>query len=204
MYTKIFKRVIDVVGALFLLVTLSPLLLLVSFLLMFTMGSAFFVQERGGYQGKIFKLYKFKTMTDERDILGQLLPDERRLTPVGRFIRKWSIDELLGLFNVIRGEMSLIGPRPQLAEYLAKYTQEQYRRHDIRPGITGWAQVNGRNAITWERKFELDVWYVDHVSCWLDMKIAAITLYKVLKRVDINQEGHATASLFQGSEGNAE
>lgn len=204
MYRKIFKRIIDFFAAVFLLIVLSPFFLATSFVLLFTMGSVFFVQERGGYQGKTFKLYKFKTMTDECDIFGDLLPDERRLGPVGIFIRKWSIDELPGIFNVLRGEMSLIGPRPQLAKYLEKYTPEQNRRHDILPGITGWAQVNGRNAIAWEKKFELDVWYVDNVSLWLDLKIAAITLYKVLKRVDINQEGHATVSAFQGTETSAE
>lgn len=200
MYSKFFKRSIDLFGAIFLLILLSPLLLIVSLVLFFTMGSVFFVQERGGYQGKVFKIIKFKTMTDERDLFGNLLPDERRLTAVGNFVRKWSIDELLGLINVLRGEMSLIGPRPQLAEYLPRYTPEQYRRHDVMPGITGWAQVNGRNAISWSKKFELDVWYVDHLSFWLDMKIVLMTVYKVLKKADINQEGYATVSVFQGVE----
>lgn len=200
MYSKFFKRSIDLFGAIFLLILLSPLLLIVSLVLFFTMGSVFFVQERGGYHGKVFKIIKFKTMTDERDLFGNLLPDERRLTAVGNFVRKWSIDELLGLINVLRGEMSLIGPRPQLAEYLPRYTPEQYRRHDVMPGITGWAQVNGRNAISWSKKFELDVWYVDHLSFWLDMKIALMTVYKVLKKADINQEGYATVSVFQGVE----
>jgi len=200
MYSKFFKRSIDLFGAIFLLILLSPLLLIVSLVLFFTMGSVFFVQERGGYQGKVFKIIKFKTMTDERDLFGNLLPDERRLTAVGNFVRKWSIDELLGLINVLRGEMSLIGPRPQLAEYLPRYTPKQYRRHDVMPGITGWAQVNGRNAISWSKKFELDVWYVDHLSFWLDMKIALMTVYKVLKKADINQEGYATVSVFQGVE----
>lgn len=203
-YRKIGKRVIDILGASILLTLLSPLLFVVSVILYFTQGAVFFVQERGGYKGKVFNLYKFKTMTDEKDVFGNLLPDERRLTPIGTFIRKWSIDELLGLINVLRGEMSLIGPRPQLAEYLDKYTAEQFRRHDILPGVTGWAQVNGRNAITWEKKFELDVWYVDNLSFWLDVKIAAMTLYKVLKCADINQEGQATVSAFQGSESGAE
>ncbi|MCD8499620.1 MAG: sugar transferase [Gammaproteobacteria bacterium] len=200
MYNKFFKRSIDLFGAVFFLLLLSPLLLVVSLVLFFTMGSVFFVQERGGYQGKVFKIVKFKTMTDERDLYGNLLPDERRLTAVGNFVRKWSIDELLGLINVLRGDMSLIGPRPQLAEYLPRYTPEQYRRHEVMPGITGWAQVNGRNAISWHKKFELDVWYVDHLSFWLDMKIALMTVYKVLKKADINQEGYATVSAFQGVE----
>lgn len=204
MYIKLFKRLIDFSAALFLLILLFPVLFITSIVLIFTIGSVFFTQDRGGYQGKVFKIYKFKTMTDEHDIFGHLLPDERRLTRVGQFIRKWSIDELLGLINVLRGEMSLIGPRPQLAEYLEKYTPEQNRRHDVLPGITGWAQVNGRNAITWEKKFELDVWYVNHLSFILDMKIAAMTVYKVLKRVDINQEGQATVCAFQGNETRAE
>ncbi len=201
MYSIIIKRILDFFGALLLIICLSPLLIVAALVLFFAMdGSIFFMQERGGYKGKTFKLYKFKTMTDKCDDSGALLPDERRLTVIGVFIRKWSIDELPGLINVLRGEMSLIGPRPQLAEYLAKYTPEQQRRHDILPGITGWAQVNGRNAITWERKFELDVWYVDNVSFFLDMKIAFMTIYKVLKRVDINEEGQATVSMFRGTE----
>ncbi len=201
MYSILIKRILDFFGALLLLTCLSPLLIVVSVILFFAMdGAIFFTQERGGYKGKTFTLYKFKTMTDKCDDSGALLPDEKRLTAIGVFVRKWSIDELPGLINVLRGEMSLIGPRPQLAEYLAKYTPEQQRRHDILPGITGWAQVNGRNAITWERKFELDVWYVDHVFFFLDVKIVFMTIYKVLKRVDINEEGHATVSMFRGAE----
>jgi lipopolysaccharide/colanic/teichoic acid biosynthesis glycosyltransferase len=201
MYSIIIKRIFDFFAALFLIICLSPLLIATGLVLFFVMdGSIFFTQERGGYKGKIFRIYKFKTMTDEKDPSGALLPDERRLTAIGVFVRKWSIDELPGLLNVLRGEMSLIGPRPQLAEYLDKYTPEQQRRHDILPGITGWAQVNGRNAIAWERKFELDVWYVDNVSFFLDMKIAFMTIYKVLKRVDINEEGQATVSMFRGTE----
>lgn len=201
MYSIIIKRILDFFGALLLIICLSPLLIVAGLVLFFAMdGSIFFTQERGGYKGKTFKLYKFKTMTDKCDYSGALLPDERRLTAIGVFVRKWSIDELPGLLNVLRGEMSLIGPRPQLAEYLPKYTAEQKRRHDILPGITGWAQVNGRNAITWERKFELDVWYVDNVSFFLDMKIVFMTIYKVLKRADINEEGQATVSMFRGTE----
>lgn len=198
MYATIFKRFIDFSGAALLLILLSPLMLVVYLLLDHTMGSAVFTQNRGGYKGKTFKIYKFKTMNDKRGLDGQLLPDEDRLTSIGIFLRKSSIDELPGLINVLRGEMSLIGPRPQLAEYLEKYTPTQQRRHDVLPGITGWAQVNGRNAISWERKFELDVWYVDNLSFRLDMKIALMTIYKVLKRADINEEGQATVAMFRG------
>lgn len=205
MYSRIFKRYIDIIGAIFFLIVLSPVLLSTCVLLLLqTNGTIFFTQLRGGYQGKVFKIYKFKTMNDHRGLDGQLLPDEDRLTSVGIFLRKWSIDELPGLINVLRGEMSLIGPRPQLAEYLEKYTPEQKRRHNVLPGITGWAQVNGRNAITWERKFILDVWYVDHLSLALDLKIAAMTVYKVLKRADISEEGQATMSAFKGSEGSVD
>ena len=205
MYSIAIKRTIDFFGALLLLIVLSPLLIVAGLVLFFAMnGSIFFTQERGGYKGKTFRIYKFKTMTDEKDASGVLLPDEKRLTAVGVFVRKWSIDELPGLINVLRGEMSLIGPRPQLAEYLDKYTPEQQRRHDVLPGITGWAQVNGRNAIAWERKFELDVWYVDHVSFFLDVKIAFMTIYKVLKQVDINEEGQATVSIFRGARAEVE
>lgn len=205
MYSRLFKRIIDFWGALFLLGLLCPVLITVGIALFFSMnGSVFFIQERGGRHGTIFKLYKFKTMNDKRDPSGELLSDEARLTSLGIFLRKWSIDELPGLINVLRGEMSLIGPRPQLAEYLPLYTQEQSRRHEVLPGITGWAQVNGRNAISWEKKFDLDVWYVDNISFRLDMKIALITIYKVIKRADICQEGQATVSMFQGSEIRAE
>jgi len=198
MYATIFKRFIDFSGAALLLILLSPIMLVVYLLLDHTMGSAVFTQNRGGYKGKTFKIYKFKTMNDKCGLDGQFLPDEDRLTSIGIFLRKSSIDELPGLINVLRGEMSLIGPRPQLAEYLEKYTPTQQRRHDVLPGITGWAQVNGRNAISWERKFELDVWYVDNLSFRLDMKIALMTIYKVLKRADINEEGQATVAMFRG------
>lgn len=199
MYQFIIKRAMDVFGACVVALLLSPLLLLVSLLNYFMTGAVLFTQERGGYKGKIFNIYKFKTMTDKRGLDGQLLSDDCRLTSFGNFLRKWSIDELPGLINVMRGEMSLIGPRPQLASYLSLYNEEQVKRHDVLPGITGWAQVNGRNAIEWKRKFELDGWYVDHISFWLDMKIALMTIYKVIKRVDINEEGYATASIFTGN-----
>jgi len=158
-----------------------------------------FRQVRPGYRGRLFELYKFRSMTEARDIQGRLLPDEQRLTRWGRFLRATSLDELPELLNVLRGEMSLIGPRPLLVQYLERYTPEQARRHEVLPGITGWAQVNGRNVLTWEDKFHLDVWYVDHWSFWLDLKILSLTLWKVLTREGISQVGHATAREFVGS-----
>jgi len=160
-----------------------------------------FRQVRPGYQGQPFTLYKFRTMTDARDAAGRLLSDEQRLTRFGRFLRATSLDELPELFNVLRGEMSLVGPRPLLMQYLERYTPEQARRHEVYPGITGWAQVNGRNALTWEDKFRLDVWYVDHWSLALDVKILLITLWKVLRREGISQPGHVTAEEFMGTKG---
>jgi lipopolysaccharide/colanic/teichoic acid biosynthesis glycosyltransferase len=159
----------------------------------------FFCQPRPGYKGRIFKLCKFRTMREAYDANGNLLPDAQRLTPLGRFLRATSLDELPELFNVLRGEMSLVGPRPLLVAYLERYTPEQMRRHDVLPGITGWAQVNGRNALSWEDKFRLDVWYVDHWSLWLDLKILALTVWKVLRREGINQPGQATMEEFMGS-----
>jgi len=159
-----------------------------------------FTQERPGLHGRIFKMYKFRTMRDLRDAGGNLLPDEQRLTKLGRFLRSTSLDELPELFNVLKGEMSLVGPRPLLVAYLDRYTPEQARRHEVLPGITGWAQVNGRNAISWEEKFKLDVWYVDHQSFWLDLKILFMTLAKVFKREGISAEGSATAPEFMGSD----
>lgn len=161
-------------------------------------AGAFFFQERPGLHGRIFRLVKFKTMTDERDADGNLLPDADRLTPVGRLVRSTSIDELPQLWNVLRGDMSLIGPRPLLVQYLPLYTPDQARRHNVRPGITGWAQVNGRNAISWQRKFELDVWYVDHCTLATDLRILLLTIKKVLTRADINQAGQATMEAFNG------
>ncbi len=159
----------------------------------------FFCQLRPGLHGRPFNIYKFRTMTDERDKDGKLLPDGDRLTRLGRFLRKSSLDELPELFNVIKGDISIVGPRPLLMQYLGRYTTEQARRHEVKPGITGWAQVNGRNAITWQHKFKLDVWYVDHLSFWLDLKIIALTTWNILRREGINQPGQATAEEFKGS-----
>ena len=194
------KRLFDLVLALVVLVLFSPLILLVAFLIRVKMGApVIFRQQRPGYRGKPFYLYKFRTMTAEVDEKGNLLHDEKRLTPLGAKLRKLSIDELPQLFNVIRGELSFVGPRPLLMEYLERYSEEQARRHEVRPGITGWAQVNGRNAITWEEKFKLDVWYVDNRSFWLDMKILWLTLVKVLRAEGISGEGTATMTKFMGS-----
>lgn len=188
MYKYIFKRIIDFFIALCVLLVICPILLFIIIWLYFGNKGAgvFFTQERPGKNGKIFKVIKFKSMTDERDQNGNLLPNEQRITKVGAFIRKTSIDELPQLFNVLKGDMALIGPRPLRVDYLPLYSKEQARRHNIRPGITGWAQVNGRNAISWTKKFELDVWYVDHISFILDLKIIYMTILKVLKHADIN------------------
>lgn len=200
MYRHFFKRLFDFLIALVALLVIWPVLLIVAIWLHFANkgAGAFFTQERPGRNGKIFKLFKFKSMTDERDKNGELLPDEYRLTPVGRFVRATSIDELPQLINVLKGDMSLIGPRPLLVQYLPLYTPEQMRRHDVRPGITGWAQVNGRNAISWGDKFRLDVWYVDNLSLWLDVKIIFITIKKVLFRENINSASAATMEAFNG------
>jgi hypothetical protein len=199
-YRGFWKRVIDVVVAVLGLAMVGWLLLLVAVWLRFANkgAGAFFLQERPGWHGKIFKVIKFKTMTDECDSEGHLLPDERRLTSVGRWVRSTSIDELPQLINVLKGDMSLIGPRPLLVQYLPLYSAEQSRRHDVRPGITGWAQCHGRNAISWAQKFALDVWYVDHVSLVTDLKIIVITLYKVLKREDISSSTCDTMEDFNG------
>ena len=174
-----------------------PLLLLIGVLIRWRIGSpVLFRQKRPGRGGVPFELVKFRTMTSVRDAQGSLLPDERRLTPIGRFLRSTSLDEIPELLNVIKGEMSLVGPRPLLTEYLPRYTPEQARRHEVKPGITGWAQVNGRNAISWERRFELDVWYVDHYGLWLDLRILALTLLKVFQRAGISADGHATMPEF--------
>ena len=187
MYKNFFKRVIDFLIVLTALLIIWPFLLLIYiWLTIVNKGAgAIFYQERPGLHGKIFKVMKFKSMTDERDADGNLLPNELRLTKVGKFVRSTSIDELPQLINVLKGDMALIGPRPLLTKYLELYSEEQARRHDVRPGITGWAQVNGRNAITWTKKFELDVWYVDHCSLWLDIKIIFMTIMNVLKSKDI-------------------
>lgn len=216
MYRHFFKRFLDFTIALIVLVCSFPVLMAVTLWIghprpLKTVGRkwenwevrkwlkrAFFVQERPGKDGKIFKIIKFKTMTDDRDANGELLPDEQRLTRVGRFVRSTSIDELPQLVNVLKGEMSLIGPRPLLVQYLSLYNKEQARRHEVRPGISGWAQCHGRNTITWKQKFEFDVWYVDHISLWMDIKVVLVTIKNVLLRRDINQEGSATMEVFNG------
>lgn len=216
MYRHFFKRFLDFTIALIVLVCFSPVLMAVTLWIghprpLKTVGRkwenwgvrkwlkrAFFVQERPGKDGKIFKIIKFKTMTDDRDANGELLPDEQRLTRVGRFVRSTSIDELPQLVNVLKGEMSLIGPRPLLVQYLPLYNKEQARRHEVRPGISGWAQCHGRNTITWKQKFEFDVWYVDHMSLWMDIKVILVTIRNVLLRKDINQKGSATMEVFNG------
>ncbi len=200
MYRKFIKPFIDYSVALIGLLLLTPLLLLIASILYLQMGRPiFFVQTRPGYKGKPFRLIKFRTMKNLTDTNGNLLPDEQRLTRFGRFLRSTSLDELPELINVLKGEMSLVGPRPLLMEYLPLYSKEQARRHDVKPGITGWAQVNGRNAVTWQDRFKLDVWYVDHVSFWLDIKILLLTLLKVIKREGINQPGQATMQKFTGN-----
>lgn len=202
MYRHFFKRFLDFWIALVALLCVSPLLLVVTaWLHVANKGAgAFFFQERPGWHGQIFKVIKFKTMTDERDAEGNLLPDGDRLTKVGKFVRSTSIDELPQLINVLKGDMSLIGPRPLLVQYLPLYSPEQARRHEVRPGISGWAQCHGRNAISWTEKFKLDVWYVDHVSLWTDIKVILITIKKVLFKEDINQAGGqwATMDPFNG------
>ena len=199
LYRNFLKRVLDLVVSLFAFCLLLPLFIVVTALLFIAnQGSPFFVQPRPGKKGRIFRLVKFKTMNDKKDAVGNLLSDAERLTGIGKFIRKTSLDEIPQLINVIKGEMSLIGPRPLLVEYLPLYNDTQKRRHDVRPGITGWAQVNGRNAIGWKEKFELDVWYVDHVSFRLDCKIILFTLMKVVKSEGVSQQGHATMSKFDG------
>lgn len=200
MYKLILKRIIDFFIVLCVLLVIWPFLLLITIWLHFANkgAGAFFTQARPGKDGKIFKVIKFKTMTDERNVDGNLLPDAERLTKVGRFVRSTSIDELPQLINVLKGDMALIGPRPLLPQYLPLYSKEQARRHEVRPGITGWAQVNGRNAISWTKKFELDVWYVDHCSFSLDVKIVFLTIKKVFMREGISQEGQATMEFFNG------
>ena len=200
MYKHFFKRVIDFTLALLALLAICPLLLCVTIWLHFANkgAGAFFLQERPGLHGKIFKVIKFKTMTDERDAEGNLLPDADRLTKIGKFVRSTSIDELPQLINVLKGDMALIGPRPLLVQYLPLYSKEQARRHDVRPGISGWAQCHGRNAISWTEKFKLDVWYVDHCTLWTDLKVIFITIKKVVCRADINSATSATMEAFNG------
>lgn len=201
MYKNCFKRMIDCCLAMVAIVVLSPVMAAVAVLLAVANKGAgvVFTQTRPGKNGRLFKVMKFKTMTDERDENGNLLPDAQRLTKTGKFIRSTSLDELPQLFNVLKGDMALIGPRPLLPQYLPLYSKEQARRHDVRPGITGWAQVHGRNAISWKKKFELDVWYVDHCSFWLDLKIILLTVKKVVVREGITQEGQATTEFFNGN-----
>ena len=200
MYKHGLKRVIDFILVFIVLVVIWPILLLITIWLHFANkgAGAFFTQERPGKDGRIFRVIKFKSMTDERDASGKLLPDAKRLTHVGKFVRATSIDELPQLINVLKGDMALIGPRPLLPEYLPLYSEEQARRHEVRPGITGWAQVNGRNAISWSRKFELDVWYVEHCSLLLDVRIMLLTIKKVFAKEGIVKDGMATTVRFDG------
>lgn len=201
MYASFFKPLLDFMAALLGLLLLSPIFILVTIALIFAnQGKPFFYQSRPGKNERIFKIIKFKTMNDRRDAKGNLLPDAERLTKMGQFVRKNSLDEIPQLINVLKGDMSLIGPRPLLPEYLPLYNQHQKRRHEVKPGITGWAQVNGRNAISWQQKFDFDVWYVDNLSFALDLKIIGQTLYKVIKKEGISQEGHVTIEAFNGNE----
>ena len=199
-----FKSIADRLASLLALLLLSPLLAVVALLVRLCLGSpVLFRQQRPGYGGRPFDLLKFRTMTNQRDANGELLPDAQRLTPFGRWLRSSSIDELPGLLNILRGEMSFIGPRPLLMQYLPLYSPEQVRRHDVKPGFSGWAQINGRNAITWEEKFRLDVWYVDNQSFWLDLRIFVITIWKVVRREGISPKEMLIMPNFQGSNSNS-
>ncbi len=201
MYKHFFKRLIDFIIALVALLLIGWFLIIIAIWLHFANNGAgaFFLQERPGKDAKIFKVIKFKTMSDERDANGKLLPDEQRITKVGRFVRSTSIDELPQLINVFKGDMALVGPRPLLPQYLPLYSPEQARRHEVRPGISGWAQCHGRNSISWTEKFKLDVWYVDHCTLWTDIKVIFITIKNVLKRKDINFEGASELQVFDGT-----
>lgn len=197
------KRLFDIIISVLTLVFLLPLFIIIIILVYCIIGRPIiFKQIRPGYKSQLFTLYKFRTMNDKCDAEGIKLPDANRMTFFGELLRKLSLDELPELFNVLKGDMSLVGPRPLLRQYLDRYTQEQARRHEVKPGITGWAQINGRNAITWEEKFKLDVWYVDNWSLWLDIKIIFVTIWKIIKREGINQPGRATMEEFRGSEKN--
>lgn len=196
----IIKRIMDYILALPILIILSPILIITSIIIRISLGKpVIFKQDRPGYKGSIFTIMKFRSMRDKRDESGNLLPDEERLTRLGRFIRSYSLDELPELMNILKGDMSLVGPRPLLVEYLDRYTPEQACRHDVLPGITGWAQVNGRNALTWEDKFDLDLWYVDHWSLGLDIKILLMTLWKVIKKEGVSHPGNATMEKYMGT-----
>lgn len=196
------KRIFDLLLSIVLIVVLAPLMILVAILVAFKMGRpVIFKQQRPGLKGKPFYLYKYRTMTESLDAEGSLLSDEERLTGLGHCLRRFSLDELPQLFNVLKGELSFVGPRPLLMQYLERYSPEQARRHEVKPGITGWAQVNGRNAISWEEKFAYDVWYVDHANFWLDVKILLLTVLKVLKKEGISSQGEATMPEFMGTAG---
>jgi len=202
MYQNVIKRVLDFLASLIGFIIVSPIFLIVIILLYFAnRGDVFFFQARPGRNGKIINVVKFKTMNDKKGANGELLPDVDRLTPVGAFVRKTSLDEIPQLLNVIKGDMSLVGPRPLLVEYLPLYNETQLRRHEVKPGITGWAQVNGRNALSWDQKFAYDVWYVDHISFALDIKILLMTVQKVFKSEGISQDGQATMTKFEGNKG---
>ena len=197
---NVIKRVLDIAGSLFGLIVLSPVLIIVALLIRWKLGSPiFFRQQRPGLHGKPFEMIKFRTMTDAKDENGNLLSDEKRLTWLGKFLRKTSLDEFPELWNVLKGDMSLVGPRPLLMQYLPLYSEEQAKRHNVRPGVTGWAQINGRNAISWEQKFEYDIWYVNHQSFWLDVKILFLTVWKVVRRDGINANNHITMPAFTGT-----
>ena len=200
MYRHLFKRLFDLIAALVAFLLFSPLILLTTVLLALSnFGTPFFLQLRPGKKGKVFKIIKFRTMNDRRDNTGELLPDEERITLLGRIIRKFSIDEILQLLNVIKGEMSLVGPRPLLVEYLPLYNERQSKRHDVKPGITGWAQVNGRNLLDWHTKFELDVWYVEHYNFFLDLKILFLTVKKVFIKEGVSSKDSVTMEKFKGN-----
>lgn len=194
------KRLMDIFGSLLLLIIFTPVILIIAILVRIKLDTPIlFKQRRPGLNGKAFYLYKFRSMTEQRDAFGRLLPEEQRMTPFGSFLRKFSLDELPQLINVLKGELSLVGPRPLLMEYLPLYTKEQAKRHNVKPGITGWAQVNGRNAISWEKKFELDVWYVNHHTLLLDIKILFLTIIKVIRHEGVNQGEHITMETFTGT-----
>jgi len=204
MYCKILKRFFDLLAALVLFIALSPIILLLSIVLFVDFkGNPFFVQRRPGLNNRIFRLIKFKTMNNNRDENGNLLPDKARITALGRFVRSSSMDELPQLINVIKGDMSLVGPRPLLEKYIPLYNEEQIRRHEVRPGITGWSQINGRNTITWEEKFKMDVWYVDNCSLKLDVRILLLTIKKVILREGINLGNEITMEVFKGKDSNS-